>query len=268
MTSTTDYGVKPTIRRVRPDQVGADLRVQRPLDEKRVREMVAEFHPEALGVPTASVRDDGSTIWLDGQTRGAALKELGLGDKPIQVSVYEGLTLEQEAALFRILNDSKRLTPVDLFRIAITEGDRVAIGADKAVRIQGWTSEKGKKNSFAAVNTLYKAYEQDAGSVKLALQVLAGAWGASPQAVQAALFQGVYQVFFRYGSAHHIESDRLRDKMAKEPGGPQQFIGRARFNASARNIPVPDAVSDIVVNTYNHGPKPRKVTRLPDWQTS
>lgn len=268
MTSEYEYGVKPIIRKVRPDSVGADLRVQRPLDEKRVRDMVAKFRPEALGVPTASTREDRSMIWLDGQTRGAALKELGLGGVPIPVSVYEGLTLQQEAELFRILNDSKRLTPVDLFRIAITEGDKIAIGADKAVRVQGWTTEKGRKNSFAAVSTLYNAFEQDSSSVRLALQVLAGAWGATPQAVQANLFQGVFAVFVRYGSAHYIEVDRLRDKVAKEPGGPQGFIGRARFNASTRNISVPDAVSDIVINSYNGGNRPRKVTKLPDWQTS
>ena len=265
---TSDYGIKPAIRKIRPEQVGADLRVQRPLDEKRVREMVAKFRPEALGVPTASTREDGTLIWLDGQTRGAALKELNLGSVPIPVSVYEGLSLQQEAELFRILNDSKRLTPVDLFRIAITEGDRIAIGADRAVKVQGWVTEKGKKNSFAAVNTLYKAFEQDSGAVKLALQVLAGAWGATPQAVQAALFQGVYTVFFRYNQPHHIEADRLRDKMAKEPGGPQQFVGRARFTADTRSITVPDAVSDLVVNLYNGGSKPRKFIRLPDWQTS
>jgi hypothetical protein len=264
MTVVATAANKPKIRGVRPDEVTTDLRVQRPLDQKRVTDMVAKFRIDALGVPTVSVRPDGTMIWLDGQTRGAALKELGMGSRTVQCSCYEGLTLKQEAELFRILNDSKRLTANDQFRIAITEGDPIATGADKMLRVYGWTSETGRTNTCKAVNTLYRAYEQDQQALRRALELLAGSWGATHAAIQATLLQGAFNFMARYGESFQVEVDRLRDKLAKEAGGPSAFIGRARGNAKTRAIPVPDGVADILVGLYNRN---RKSGVVPQWMT-
>lgn len=265
MTTTEGAIARPRITKVRPDSVTTDLRVQRQLDQRRVDDLVRRWRNEALGVPTISVREDSTTIVIDGQTRFAALKEMGRGHLAIECLTYRELTLEQEAELFRELNDSKRLTPVDLFRIAITEGDPIAIGADLALSARGWTSDKGRKNSIAAVNTLYKAYERDPEATRQALNVLSGAWGATSSSAQAHLLQGVFAVCFRYGKSHTIEIDRLIDKVAKEVGGPAGFIGRARSTANLRGITVPDAVSDLVVNIYNRN---KKTGVLPSWQTA
>lgn len=264
MTITVTQANKPKIRGIRPDEVTTDPRVQRPLDQKRVAAMVADFRPEALGVPTVSIRGDGTMIWLDGQTRGAALKELGLGSRTVQSSCYEGLNLKQEAELFRILNDSKRLTAADQFRIAITEGDPIAVGADKMLKVYGWTSEGGRANTFRAVNTAYKAYERDQQAFRRTLELLGGAWGATGASGQAFLVQGAFIFMARYGESFQIEVDRLRDKLAKEAGGPQAFIGRARANAKTRAIAVSDGVADILVNLYNRN---RKTGSVPQWTT-
>lgn len=264
MSITITAANKPKIRKVRPDDVTTDPRVQRPLDAKRVEAIVSKFRPEGLGVLTASARADGTMIWLDGQHRSAALKELGLGSRHIDASVYEGLSLVQEAELFRILNDSKRLTPQDLFRVALTEGDPIAVGADKVLRVYGWTSEPGKVNTCNSVSTLYNCYERDERAVKRALEVLSGSWGATRVSVQSSLLKGAWMFMTRYGDPFQVEVDRLRDTLAKEAGGPQAMIGRARGNAQTRAITVPDSVADILVGLYN---KRRKSGVVPQWTT-
>lgn len=260
---------KPKIISVRPDAVTVDPRVQRPLDPRRVATLVRDFRPEALGVPTVSIREAGDTeqiITLDGQTRIAALRELGLGAKPIQVNAYRCLTIEQEAELFRLLNASKRLSPVDLFRIALTEGDPIAKGADKFLQLYGWTSLGGRTNSCSAVSTLYNAYEADDLALKRALEVLSRAWGPTRQAAQASLLQGSFIWMRRYADPFGVNIDRLAAILAKEPGGPDSYIGRAKGNAKIRGISIPDSVADLVTNNYNY--RPGKTKTVPTWQTA
>lgn len=265
MSVTVTTANRPKILNVRPDEVTVDLRVQRPLDGKRVAALVANFRPEALGVPTVSLREDGTKICLDGQTRFAALKELGQGGRTVPCSVYVGLDLQQEAELFRLLNDAKRLTPVNLFLIALTEGDPVAVGADKMLKVYGWTSEPGKVNSCNSVSTLANCYEKDATAVRRTLLLLSTAYGPTSTAVQANLLKGVWMFMARYGDTFQVEVEKLREAVAKQPGGPQALIGRARGNAKTRSITVPDSVADILVGIYNTR---RRSGAVPAWQTA
>jgi len=194
------------------------------------------------------------------------MKELGLGAKLIQVNAYRNLTVPQEAELFRLLNASKRLSPVDLFRIALTEGDPIALGADKLLSLFGWTSLPGRTNSMVAVNTLYVAYEADQLATRRALEVISRSWGPTRDAVQAHLFKGMHAWMLRYATPFDVNIDRLSTRLAAEPGGPSNLLGRARGNAKIRGISVPDGVADIVTGIYNS--RPGKTRTVPMWQTA
>ena len=171
--TVADQGITRRLELRKPCAIGVDLRVQRELDMGRVRHLVKNWDDNALDVPKLSQRAGGETIWLDGQHRGAALKEMGRGEHSIECLVYRGLSLQQEAALFRRLNNSKRLTPLNLYNAALTEGDPVALRCQDllvAVRLE---AGQGRKNSLTAVNTLWRMVERDEVSAEQALALLA-----------------------------------------------------------------------------------------------
>jgi len=253
---------KMNIELVRPDQVGTDPAVQRPLDHARVTAIVQNFREAALGLPLISRREDGSMVCLDGQTRIAALMRKNHGAIPRQMMVHRGLSPAEEAELFRLHNDSKSLTPQVKFRIALVEGDKDVIGADKLLHKIGWTSEIRKANTWRGVVALTVAYRRDATSAERALLVISKAWGVHTKNSSSDVFRGLSNMLFRYGDAVNIE--QLAERLAKEGTFPH-FVGRYRTNAQVRRISVADSVADVAIGVYNYG-RP-KATALDTWET-
>lgn len=267
---STQERVTHRIERIPPNSVTVDLRVQRPLQEARVKKMVEEFAEFAVGVLTASRRPDGTMIYLDGQTRAEALRRMGMGAKPWPTTVYTGLTLQEEAERFRLLNNTKRLSVVDLFHVAVTEEDPIALKVEKAVKTYGWTTEASRKNSLKAVNTLWKMVERDERAAKRALQVLSGTWGATKASANAHLMLGFWMFIERYGEPFRLDLGRLINKIATTDQGdtPQKFLGRCRANMKTRGISIGDAVADVLTGVYNKDLRDGgKVRKVPTWST-
>ena len=256
---------KPQLRKVRPSEVITDHRAQRQLDMRRVNGMALDFREESFGVPAVSARPDGTYAVIDGQHRFATLREMGRGNTAVTCQVYTGLTLAEEAAMFRQLNDSKQLTAADVFRIAVTEEDPVAVAANHALTLWGWTMEGKRKNSLRALSTLGYLWEVSPVYANTTLRVLAQSWGPTPVAGSALALRGTFAVLHRYRDLRPaLDSDRLTLALAKQ-GQASQFIARARGNAAGRGIAVVDGFADITVNAYN---KVKKTLPLPTWDTS
>lgn len=256
---------KPKVSRVRPVDVVTDYRVQRRLDPSRVEGMVNGWQEESVGVPAVSRREDGSMIWIDGQTRGAALVKLGRGGHGILAQVYEGLTLAEEAQLFRQLNNSKNLTAADIFRIAVTEGDPVAVASNNALTTYGWTMQPSCRNSLRALSTLAVLWEQDQATARATLRTLAQAWGPTPVSGSAVALRGLFAVGYRYRDLKPpLDWDRMTLTLTKQ-GQAAQFLARARGNAAGRGIAVVDGFADVTINAYN---KLKRSLPLPTWDTA
>lgn len=256
---------RPRITSVRPVDVTTDERAQRALDPKRVKEIANHLAPEALGIPAVSRREDGSMVWIDGQTRGNALIAAGLGAKPIPCQVYEGLTLAEEATLFRKLNDAKAITSADQFRIAVTERDPIAVASEKALRTAGWTMLQNRANTMKALNTVYRCWERDELATRRTLTTLALAWGATPISGNMVFLQGMWMFAYRYGSPElHVNWDKLAGYLARQRGGAKIFLAEVRSNADTRRISRPDAFADMTTNIWN---KSQRTSKVPDWTT-
>lgn len=253
----------PTRRRVRPADVITDRRAQRNLDPSRVRKMAAEFKEASFGVPAVSQRPDGTYAVIDGQHRFAALCALGRGNVGVDCQVYSDLSIAEEALLFAELNDSKSLTPRDLFRISVTAKDPVAVAANRVLELHGWTADAGKKNTMSAVSTFGTYFERDNAAAKRAAELLAGAWGPTPTSSSRVAIIGTWQVAFRYVSMG-IDWDRMRKVLAAF-GQAGQFAAQAKGAAIGRGIAHTDGYSDLLVNVYNRR-KPNN--KIPSWDTS
>lgn len=85
---------------LRPSQINVDLLYQRPLNKKRVEQIVREFNGDTFNEPKVSYRD--GKYWVyDGQHSIAAWRELFNGeDKTMLCKVYTGMTWLDECEAF------------------------------------------------------------------------------------------------------------------------------------------------------------------------
>lgn len=238
-----------------------DPRLQRPLDMAWVHQKAKEYAPAALGTVTISKRKNGDMVLLDGQHRHALVKFAKDAGRRLDAKIYEQLTIQQEAELFRRLNDSRRLTPLVKFRIAVVEGKPTEVACDKILRENGLQAEPGHPNSYVAVRVLVDLYGRDPVACAATVGFLSTAWGkVNRDALDGRMVAGTGLFFARYGE--EINTGQLAQKLQKN-GTPAALIGEASVLAKMRKVKVPHAVADKLTNIYNANRK--EENKLPAW---
>lgn len=237
-----------------------DPRVQRVLDPRRVRAIAGDFDPDSVGVVTVSRRDNGTYVVVDGQHRLAAMRTLGFEDQEVQAQVYSGLTLAQEAQLFRKLNNTQSVPLMDKFRVSLTEGDPVSVAMmailDRHDIVLGSAPEH-----FSAVAVGRRLYGLGSHVFETALVVVRAAWGAGRFAMDGRIIEGVGMVVHRYGEALAI--GELVDRLKIFPGGPGALIGQARGLRDVLSVKLAEAMAETIVGVYN---RKRSTSALPPWR--
>lgn len=237
-----------------------DLRVQRPLDQNRVDLMAASFERDVVGVLVAW-ENEGALICLDGQTRAAAAKLAGFGDSTVDTEVWRGLDIPGAARLFRLYNNTKKPDRLDLFNIAVTEGEPTAVACAAILQRHGFIPERAHRNSFVAPAALEYLYGLDGGkTADLTFQVLVDTWGVRREAVQATLIKGMGAFLFRYAESVKVAS--FVERLKKEGDNPNAIIGRARTYGRTVHVDIVQAMATILTNTYNTN---RRGNALPAW---
>jgi hypothetical protein len=250
----------------RPAEFTTDLRVQRPLDQKRVANIVTDFLAFAIGIPVASWRSEEEIVLLDGQHRNAALIQVGQERTLWTYDVYRGLNLQEEATLFRFLNNTKKLGALELFNAAVTAEDPHAVAIAKLAKQAGFTIRAGSGAALTAIGSFARLYDLDDGrTAKLTLAVAVSLWGRDHDSVHGVVLDGLGRLMFRYGAGVNV--DRLIRKMKNDGSDPLTLVGRARSHAKTSGIKIPDAFASILVNIYNKGPGKATDQLLP-WDQS
>lgn len=242
-----------------------DPRIQRPLDKRRVTKIAEALNFDALGVITVSRRGNGDNVVIDGQHRVEALREAGHGSDGVTCRVFKGLDLPEEAAMFRLLNNTAKPQYIDQFRVRVIEGDANAVDIARIVERHGWKFGPGfaVSNGFHAVAALERIYNLDDIAAEKAIVTITRAWGHEPNAGDGRIVEGIGLVHVRYGDA--VEADDLIDRLSKFPGGPGALLGRARGLKDLIGSTVPRAVAEITVELYNAR---RRTKALPPWRAA
>lgn len=271
MVATDSTGALESIEWVSLHAISTDRRVNtRTFDpiwvEKKLRE---GFDPDGIGVPIVSHRGGGKYVWLDGQNRGELMRRAGWGDQKIQCRVFNGLSLAQEASLFLVHNDNRRVQPIYKFLAKVTAGDPAAVATTRIAESLGWKiSDQSGDRCIAAVVALEKVYlsdkkdEKPGGAVlELTLRVVTEAWGYKSEAVDGRIIQGIGAVFSRFGDA--IDRAVLVKKLAEFPAGASGVLGKGRGMQQFQGGTVSHCVAEVVVTAYNAR---RRTNVLPDWR--
>ncbi len=240
-----------SIQQIRASLLTIDTRVQRgPPTAARVKQLVANFDLDRMGIITVSKRRGGGLTVLDGQTRLVALKELDLEDWEVTCNLYTGLTEAEEAHLFRILNNTRKPTPYDDFTVGVTEGDPECLAIMNIIKKHGLklagTSQDG---AIACVSALRLSYRAGADSLNRALETATVAWGLTADAVQGVIVRGLAIVHETYGD--EIDRPALIKKLAKCQGGPAGLMGNARAARYTRSAPITRLVAAAIISVYN-----------------
>lgn len=254
--------LKPQLKQVPVSALIVDPDLQRGQDPRRVAKIETEFDEGALGVITVSQRANGAMHVVDGQHRVAAARLARGDDFKMTARVFVGLSTEEEARLFRLLNNTAKPSAVDLFRIRVLEGDPVAVEIDRILAKHGWRIMLQTADGFfAATASAERVYRADPTAVEHAISAVTRAWGKDRAAVDGRVFEGIGMLFARYGDL--IDQQELVDRLSRS-GTPGQLIGKARGLRELIGGTLTSALAEIVVEMYNSR---RRTRALPAWRT-
>lgn len=257
---------KPKIMSIPAHGIHIDPTVQRSLIPARVKWLADRMDLDALGVFTVSDRGSGNYVVLDGQHRLAAIERVGMGEWEVTCHVYTGLSLDQEAALFRRLNDTRKITPWDDFSKGLVEGDDECIAINTICMQHGLEVEGyGKDGKITCVLKLRQIYASKNGRpdgelLSDVLEDSISAWGHTYPGVEKNILGGLAIVHRTYGK----EFDRaaLVNKMAKFPGGPSGILGKAKALRDISSSSLERLVAEVMVGLYNKGRRSGKLEAL------
>lgn len=256
----TTPGTPSTIVERKVGDLAVDPNVQRGLKKSRVDAMAADFHPEALGVLTTSVRD-GLIVLVDGQHRYRAAEAAGYKGI-LTTNEYRGLSLQQEAALFRLLNKTEKVNPIDQFLVACIEGRPESLAIARYLADNGWSvSTSARKGHISAIRSLERVYSLSPVAAGRTIAVLTAAYGREPDAVQGSMLEGLGRFLVRYGN--DVDLNDLAKRLAGSPGGVNGLLGHARGLKISQTGNLSAQVGRCIVDIYN---KNRRTTKLPVWQ--
>lgn len=260
---------KPELKQLPVSTLQVDPRIQRPLDRRRVVKIATELNRDALGVITVSRRLNGEHIVIDGQHRTEAVRTAGYGGGNIQCRIFTGLTLAEEAEMFRLLNNTAKPQYLDTFRVRVIEGDPTAVASADILDRHGWKvgGNSGHDGYFNAMQAFERVYAADRDTqpnpAEQAIATITAAWGHTGSAADGRVFEGIGQMYLRYGAA--VDTNELINRLAKYPGGPGALLGKARGLRELIGCRLASAVAEICVELYNQR---RKTRALPPWRTT
>ena len=155
---------KSNVRLISVDLLTTDMTYQSPVKESHVKDIVKNFNLEAVGIITVSHRD-GKYHVTDGQHRVEVYKRKGI--KYIYAEVHEGLTQEEEAEMYILLNKAPNKSVNSIGKADLATGETYAVDIEYYVNKAGLQVDYDKsgsvKKTISAYGTLKTIYKKHGG---------------------------------------------------------------------------------------------------------
>jgi hypothetical protein len=260
----SQVGIHGTPQYLRVSSMTTDPRYERPLNMAQVKRIAEEFDPDAVGMIYVSKRADGTCIIIDGQHRCKALQRMGWDDQLVPCFVYEGMSLEDEARVFRIINEGRRrLSALDLYRARLTERDATALDIHNILQMEGLRPGTGQSgNTIACMSAIQKIYKDSGRDIlKDVLHICHNAWGkADNSSMQSSIVTAVALIIAEYG--HSLDRKAFILKIATVTPG--AWTARARGVREGMGGTIETCMAVAMINLYNER---RRSGRIPDWHS-
>jgi hypothetical protein len=234
-------------------EVDPNMDAQRIFQPPWANKLAKMWNPKVLLVATVSLRVDGRYYLIDGQHSTAVAKQKHGPDFERGCIVYEGLSLQEEAALFLAANrDRKPVKPYDNFKVAITAGDSTTIRIDAEVKSCGLEVKASTStNCVGAVQAIVAVGEKREGLLPKVLNTLANGWGRDKSSWDNMAIRAVGMVIDT--NWEKVELDRLAKTLQKNPVGIWKMHAvrqtRSGGGSNSRSLPL----AENIVTAYNSG---------------
>lgn len=252
-----------TVKLVEVDKIRFYPEVNRELDQAWVDHLVANWNPDAIGIPVLSERSDGSFAILDGHHRIEAFRTVNapINGHRARAQVWTGLSESEEADRFVRLNTNRGVKAIDKYDKAVRAGWSTYVGIEAVLRRHKLRVQSGDSDGIiqcvAQLVRIYDRYGERHLDKTLSLAI--AAWGRTTATVQGSVIAGLSLFLGRQVS---VDEEVLVKKMRAFPGGPSGIIGRARGSQEVHGSSIPNNIAAILTVTYN---KSRGRNKLPDW---
>ena len=253
---------------LRPDEVLVDRDhwVQRVFNETHARRIAKEYSPALFGLGHVSLRGDGCYYLMDGQHRCFAAIASKHGAVPVPFQVHRGLSIEQEAAMFRKLNANKlNVNAFSMFKTGVTANNPICVEVDRIVKSFGLSvGMGGSEGTVSAVAALLELYEGKVRSVEKkqkqstelpkshlltrTLTVLTQAWGRDRTAFDGVLLKSVAAFIYKHDTK--MEGGKLARALAKNES-PVRLIGKIKSVRETMRISAVAAGVQCLEGVYN-----------------
>lgn len=213
--------IKPIYKQVRSDLIVTDTTYQRPINVKRVKEIVKDFNPALVNPIKLSYRD-GKYYVFDGQHTLAALKQMNGGkDLAVLCAIYKGLTQQDEAFLFSQQTGASQAvySEYKLRALYIAEDERTKDMYDIVTSLGfkfDFTKVQAPKK-IVAVATLWRIYQQsNREEFTDILEIIRNAWDFNPNSLKKEILGGIH-CFYTYPDYKDIIcKGKLVQKLSRE----------------------------------------------------
>ena len=238
-------------------------------------ELTRTFNWGLTGTLTTHRRPGGDEVVLEGQHRTLAARNSGHGDEErMRVIRYFDLTDEEEATLFRSLNDTLRVGPVDDFRQALRAKDPVAKGVFDIFDAQGIPIGKGgDPKAFMAIRTALNLYQEAPDELAQAVAVMVRAWRLPGVAVPTNWLHGI----ILHGLTNVIRANQKNfnpthavKRLQEGVASPNALLAQIRGRAATEKGPIHHSAQAFITELYNGGLRggPRSLPPVAPWAQS
>lgn len=238
-----------TTEQIAAENLTIDHTVQRHLSKQRVNNIADNLDLDSIGVITVNRRADGTNSVVDGQHRVAALFKHDLGEWRVKCDVYHELDLDDEARLFRRLNNTRSPSLIDDFKAGLVEGDPEIVGISDILLNHGLRVGYDPRKNVRCVSVLQRLYGYSPEVLDETVAVAQSAWGDTIGAMDATVLGGIGEVLRQYNG--EIDRDNLAKRLSRIPGGPDGVVSRAKTLREIRSGNLRTHASTIVLDVYN-----------------
>ena len=225
---------------------------QRPVLDRAVDKLVREWDPRLLTPLVVSYRD-GRYNLVDGQHRVCAMRKKNGGkDVTALCRVYHGLTYEQEAELYYMLDQTRGKLRLGHATKALVESGANAEIIDVKQRIEDagftWALDRptGEPFEIAATRAVINAYRLLGGAAfSRMLGLIAGAWHGTPSSLKGSIFSGM-ALFVKTYETELVDQTFIKRLSAVDP---DEIIRRGKVDFSTNKAAL--RFARVILSKYN-----------------
>jgi hypothetical protein len=246
----------------------------RPVNDCRVKDIAKNYDESLVGIIILSIREDGNYFIVNGQHRKLGIEKAGGTHSLCQVFI--GLTLQEEAEMYKKLSDTTKAIPaINSFKAKLVLKDEASLSIMRIVKslgleiyFKGKSPAKKRILAVTSLESLYRSFSNTKTTVeeintyfKRCLYIITQSWGGNPRSYDQRMLNS-FRVFMKQYKDDINDKTLIRRLKTVDP----EYIfssGKRGESSSGGNRYIPYAYELMILYNYRlHQEKRLDVDKL------